>query len=36
MEGKFVTGLIHDEEKEEYCEKYARLSSELMKKSGAR
>jgi 2-oxoglutarate ferredoxin oxidoreductase subunit beta len=36
MEGKFVTGLLHDEEKEEYCEKYARLVNELQSKSGAR
>ncbi|MBU1318906.1 MAG: 2-oxoacid:ferredoxin oxidoreductase subunit beta [candidate division Zixibacteria bacterium] len=36
MEGKFVTGLLHDEEKDEYCEKYARLVDELMNKSGAR
>jgi 2-oxoglutarate ferredoxin oxidoreductase subunit beta len=36
MEGKFVTGLLHDEEKEEYCEKYARLANELMNKSEAR
>jgi len=36
MEGKFVTGLLHDEEKDEYCEKYSRLVDELMNKSGAR
>jgi 2-oxoglutarate ferredoxin oxidoreductase subunit beta len=36
MEGKFVTGLLHDEEKQEYCDRYAQLSEDLMKKTEAR
>jgi len=32
MEGKFVTGLLHDEEKMEFCERYQQLIDELQSK----
>jgi len=29
MEGKFVTGLLHDEDKQEYCDRYQQLVDDL-------